>query len=111
MNFNMPRPCGNCPFLKMGAIDLRPGRVEGIAAHLLRDDHATFQCHKTVHGPHGGEWDDDGNYCASGHESACMGAVAYLWKHNRTSILTRLALASRMITVAQIESLLAEVID
>lgn len=80
MNFNMTQPCGNCPFKKECAIELAPGRVDGIKEHLLGSDYNTFQCHKTVHGPRGGEWDDEGEYCASGHESACAGAMVWLLK-------------------------------
>ncbi|WP_244137517.1 hypothetical protein [Burkholderia pyrrocinia] len=58
--FKLRRPCENCPFRKEGAIKLARGRLDGIVEHLIRDDHSTFQCHKTVHNtPTGGEWDDN----------------------------------------------------
>lgn len=48
---------------------------------LVTDDHSTFHCHKTVHSHRtGGEWDGDGNYADSGHESMCAGAMIYLEK-------------------------------
>jgi hypothetical protein len=37
--FRLKAPCANCPFLKAGGIELNPGRLEGIKAHLLRDDY------------------------------------------------------------------------
>lgn len=85
--FKLRRPCANCPFLKQGAIELAPGRVEGIIDTLVSDDHSTFYCHKTVHnGRTGGDWDDDGNYAASGQESMCAGAMIYLEKLGRPTV-------------------------
>ncbi|KVD52832.1 hypothetical protein WI87_26260 [Burkholderia ubonensis] len=90
-HFKLRRPCENCPFRKNGAIQLAPGRLAGIIKHLVRDDHGTFQCHKTVHNQHtGGEWDDDGNYVASGQESMCAGAMIYLEKIGRPTVGMRL---------------------
>ena len=85
--FRLHRPCKNCPFRKAGAIELEPGRVEGIIDGLVRDDHSTFHCHKTVHNPRtGGEWDDEDNYTASGRESMCAGAMIYLEKIGRPTV-------------------------
>jgi hypothetical protein len=85
--FKLRRPCANCAFLKQGAIELAPGRVEGIIDTLVSDDHSTFYCHKTVHnGRTGGDWDDDGNYAASGQESMCAGAIIYLEKLGRPTV-------------------------
>lgn len=47
-HLRLKRPCENCPFLVDGAIDLAPGRLEGIIEGLLVDDLSTFQCHKTI---------------------------------------------------------------
>lgn len=89
--FKLRRPCSNCPFRKEGAIELQPGRVEGIIDTLLSDDYSTFSCHKTVHNARtGGEWDDDGNYSASGFESMCAGAMIYLEKAGRPTVGMRL---------------------
>ncbi|RQQ47595.1 hypothetical protein [Burkholderia stagnalis] len=90
-HFKLRRPCENCPFRKNGAIQLAPGRLERIVEHLVSNDHSTFQCHKTVHNAHtGGEWDDDGNYVASGQESMCAGAMIYLEKIGRPTVGMRL---------------------
>ncbi|MDH0341983.1 hypothetical protein [Chromobacterium haemolyticum] len=90
-HFKLRRPCENCPFLKVGAIDLAPGRLKGIIDGLVHDDHSTFQCHKTVHSNRtGGQWGDDGNYRASGHESMCAGAMIYLEKLGRPTVGMRL---------------------
>jgi hypothetical protein len=95
--FAMKRPCENCPFLKVGAIPLAPGRVEGIVRDLLTNDYALFHCHKTVHhSVKGGEWreDDDGveRYVPSGKESACVGALIFCLKAGRPPVALRLAL-------------------
>lgn len=90
-HFRLKKPCVNCPFLVSGAIDIGPERLSEIIASLLGDDTTTFQCHKTVHnGNTGGDWDDEGNYHASGHEAMCAGAMIYLEKANRPSVTMRL---------------------
>ncbi len=93
-HYRLKRPCSNCPFLKEGAIDLAPGRLEGIIEQLTTDDHSTFPCHKTVHCARGGEWNEEGEYSPSGHESMCAGAAAYLMKHRRPTVGMRLAFVS-----------------
>lgn len=90
-HYRIKKPCGNCPFLKKGAIDLVPGRLEGIAESLLGDDHSTFPCHKIVHSAQGGDWDEEGAYHPSGREAMCAGAAAYLMKVGRPSVGMRLA--------------------
>lgn len=90
-------PCGNCPFRREGAIPLQEGRLQQIASDLLDDDHRTFWCHKSVHTDSGGDWDDDGDYRASGQEKMCAGAAAFLMKQGRPTISMRLALITRAI--------------
>jgi hypothetical protein len=87
-NFDMKRPCANCPFQREGAIELRPGRVQGILENLLEDDRNCFVCHKTV---------------GSKDPSACMGALSVQWKAGRIPITARLALSLGMITIADLE--------
>ncbi|MEN4771354.1 hypothetical protein [Duffyella gerundensis] len=98
--FRLKAPCANCPFLKAGGIELNPGRLEDIKAHLLRDDYSSFYCHKTTH-LNGGEEDEDGEgYNPSGREAHCAGAVAFLLSRGRSNIAMRLAFAEGMITPA-----------
>ena len=92
-HLRLKKPCPNCPFLKDGAIELAPGRLEVIIEGLLTDDRSTFQCHKTVHCNKGGEWTDDGEYEASGHEAMCAGAAAVLMKRGRPTVTMRVAFA------------------
>lgn len=92
--FKLKRPCANCPFLKEGAIKLRPGRVESILHGLSADDHSTFSCHKTLDG----EEDDEGGYNPGGGEKMCAGAAAVLWKRGLPTVGMRLSLAFGMTT-------------
>ena len=78
MNFDLQRPCKNCPFRKAGAIDLRPGRLEGIVRGLRADDYQWFKCHKTLE---------------AADQSQCVGAMIYLLKIGRPSVSMRLAAA------------------
>lgn len=85
--FALRRPCADCPFRKEGGVHLEPGRLAGIVDGLMSGEHTTFHCHKTVHSARtGGEWDDDGNYRASGQESMCAGAIVYLEKAKRPTV-------------------------
>lgn len=89
-HFRLKRPCKNCPFRKTGGIELEPGRLQGIVDDLASNDQATFQCHETVHGKSGGEWNDEGQYEASGKEAMCAGAMIYLEKLGRPTVTMRL---------------------
>lgn len=101
MNFNLKKPCNNCPFNKTGAIQLESGRLEGIVENLLSDDKNHFQCHKTVHSKKGGSWGEDKNgeeiYRASGQESQCVGAMVYLLKVNAQNLSMRIGAAVGML--------------
>ncbi|WP_232469878.1 hypothetical protein [Burkholderia ubonensis] len=111
-HFKLRRPCENCPFLKVGAIELAPGRLDGIVDALLRDDRGTFHCHKTVHNERtGGEWDGDGNYVASGHESMCAGAMIYLEKLGRPTVGMRLGRVLGLYDAGRLRPAFADVID
>lgn len=92
-HLRLKKPCANCPFRKEGAIELSSGRLQGIISSLVDDDQGTFQCHKTVHSSRGGEWNDDGEYIPSGHESMCAGAAAYLMKKGRPTVMMRMGFA------------------
>lgn len=116
MNLDMKKPCANCPFLKVGAIELQPGRVEGICQDLIDHDQNTFQCHKTVHSKRGGTWEEedesgDSVYVPSGNESACMGALVYLYKIRQPNVAMRLGFALGMLKPEELERLADKVID
>lgn len=110
--FRLKRPCENCPFLKEGAIDLEPGRLQGIIDDLLGNDMSTFQCHKTVHHPKtGGTWTDDGDYEASGKECMCAGAMIYLEKAGRPTVGMRLGSAIGIYDSRELKPAFNDVID
>ncbi len=92
-HLRLKKPCSNCPFLVKGAIQLEPGRVDKILNDLLANDQTTFQCHKTVHCDDGGEWTEEGEYKASGHEAMCAGAAAVLLKRGRPTVNMRVGFA------------------
>lgn len=76
------RPCSNCPFRRDGAgISLESGRLDGIVAGLLADDHSTFVCHKTL----------------NGERKTCAGALGVMYKLGRLPVIARLALTIGLI--------------
>ncbi|WP_249362277.1 MULTISPECIES: hypothetical protein [unclassified Burkholderia] len=110
--FKLRRPCENCPFRKRDAIILAPGRLEGIIERLVRNDHSTFHCHKTVHNTRtGGVWDDDGHYVASGQESMCAGAMIYLEKIGRSTVGMRLGRVLGKYDVERLSPAFGDIID
>jgi hypothetical protein len=115
LNLNLKKPCANCPFLKDDAIELSPGRLEGIIADLTADDGINFQCHKTVHSKHGGDWseDEDGgqHYEPSGNESMCIGSAIYMLKIGRPSISMRFALITKMISLDELTAQNEKIIE
>lgn len=106
--FRLKTPCANCPFLKAGGIELKPGRLEGIKADLLSDDFSSFYCHKTTHltGSEEDQYGEQG-YSASGREAHCAGAAAFLLARGRQNIAMRLAFAQNLIKLADFESVIA----
>lgn len=110
-HFRLTKACSNCPFRKKGAIELAPGRLEGIVDELLSNDASSFPCHKTVHCSKGGDFDEEGEYIASGHESMCAGAAAYLMKVGRPTIGMRLAFFTKEITPSNWDAAMGEIID
>lgn len=111
--FRMKKPCGNCPFLKDGAIELSSGRLQGIVDHLHASDEHSFWCHETVHnGSTGGEFDDEtGEYRSSGKEAHCAGAAIFLQKEGMSSKWMRIAYAMGVLNFNHICSQGDKVID
>ena len=116
MNLNLKRPCKNCPFLVEGAIELRPGRVDGIVRGMLADDTSTFFCHKTVHAKNADGRhieNDDGSitYVAGKKDSACVGAMVVLLKLRNPNVAMRMGAAFKMIDFDELRALDDRVID
>lgn len=110
-HYRLKKPCANCPFRKEGAIDLEPGRLEQIVDTLVKDDYSTFHCHKIVHSEMGGEWDEYGNYKASGKEAMCAGACAYLMKAGRPTVGMRVAFVTGFAKPSDWIAVYNEVVD
>lgn len=89
--FRLKKPCANCPFRVVGAIELRPGRVEGIIRDLIADDYSTFFCHKTAKGSFEDAGEEEEKYSANGGEAMCAGAAIYLEKADRPNVAMRIA--------------------
>jgi len=107
MNFDLKRPCKDCPFIIDTSMALSPGRMLGIA-EALRDDWTVFPCHKTTHLR--GDDEDDGEddapgYTYDGSEQACMGALAFtLREHGMLPVMARIACARGTLDVATIKA-------
>lgn len=82
MNFNVKKPCRNCPFLKSEkAVRLHPGRAEEIGSMMLSSDGGTFACHKTTD---------------SRERSHCAGALAFALKHDNFTQAMRITQRLRL---------------
>ena len=82
--FDLRHPCDNCPFLKVGGIRLRKGRVREIARYFTDVQGGTFPCHKTVKG------DDDEDRPMRRGEQMCMGGILFADKQGRANQMVRI---------------------
>lgn len=105
---NLKSPCANCPFLKKGAIELRPGRIEEIMERI-EDDTIIFPCHKTVRYDKAN--DDEESVVPFMDSSACAGAMIYLAKIGRPNIAMRLGARMGLISEADLMAQSDKVID
>jgi hypothetical protein len=99
MNFDLKRPCANCPFRKVGAIELHPQRLPSIVAGLLANDRDWFKCHKTLHLPR------------DRRDSQCVGSMVYLLKVDAPSVSMRMAAAFGWLDFDELRALYPEIID
>lgn len=106
--FRLKRPCANCPFRKTGAIELRPGRLQGIVNDLLVDDWSSFSCHKTVYPVDDA---DSSSNQPEARESMCAGAAIYLQKVGRPSVGMRLAQSMGILDAKGLEAQSSTVIE
>lgn len=98
MNFDLKRPCANCPFRKVGAIELHPERVRQIVAGLLADDHQWFWCHKDA-------------YARRPQHTACTGSMIYLLKVGQPNVPMRLAAAMGLLRYDDLRAQADDVIE
>ena len=102
MNFNLKRPCKDCPFTE-GGVDLRPGRLDEIVHGLAENDQTAFYCHKTIdydrHDPETDELEYDGS------ETVCMGALARTYRDGLgIPVVSRVAILSGELSLDDIEA-------
>ena len=82
MNYNMTKPCDNCPFRSDKHFPLGRGRVLGI----IRS--GDFPCHKTTLKD---DLDGDEEGLDSNNETACAGLLILLEKENQPNQMMRIA--------------------
>ncbi len=84
MNYDLKKPCSNCPFLKAdGAVRLGESRIEEIAGAMLSSQGSTFACHKTVQ--YDDDADDPDTEINRDKQQHCAGALIFAEKNNTTT--------------------------
>jgi hypothetical protein len=87
MNFDMKKPCHNCPFLKVGGIRLRKVRARDIAKNSLSDQGKTFTCHLTTVQSEV----DDLDMVDGPNAAHCAGALIFSEKQGKVTQMMRIA--------------------
>jgi len=82
MNFNLKKPCKDCPFLIGRMFPLNRERREEIA-EFITTHQGTFPCHKTT------EFDDDSELVNSDKTEHCAGAAIMLEKMKQPNQMMR----------------------
>lgn len=89
MDYDLTRPCEQCPFLKKNAGMFTRDRVQEIADGMLETQGAEFSCHKTI------KW-VNGALVETGIEKHCAGALIFMEKHKRCHQMARIMERLRM---------------
>jgi hypothetical protein len=89
VNFDLCKPCDNCPFRREGGIRLFRTEAAKLASTVLLGVEFGFLCHKTVVF----EEDDGGQLRSKRHENEqhCAGALIFAEKNNVPTMLMRKA--------------------
>ena len=108
--FSLRKTCANCPFRKdAGAIELNPGRREGIILALLTGEQQTFNCHATVYRKDGRNF--QGDEYRPVDVSHCPGAAAVARKFGRDTVAVQIAERLGMISPDHFDSAADETLD
>lgn len=92
--FDLKRTCANCPFRDDAqAIKLSDGRLDSIKQDLLSDDHASFDCHKSVYRR------NSTVRKPKSQRKMCAGAAKFLMEQGRPTVAMRLAFALGLVNV------------
>lgn len=81
LEWDLTRPCADCPFRREGGVRLRSERTREIAEYALGPGGATFACHKTT--GVGGEYKD-------GKQRQCAGALVFAEKNDAPTQMMRI---------------------
>lgn len=84
MNFDLKKPCANCPFRTDITFYLDTERVEEICDAIANRD-KTFQCHKTI------KRDDEGHAIPGKVDQHCAGALIMLEHMQASNNMLRIA--------------------
>ncbi len=84
MNYNLKKPCANCPFLAddSKAVRLSRTRAEEIGGMMLSFNGGDFICHKTS---------SRTNDLPESEESHCAGAIAFALKFDNMTQMMRIS--------------------
>jgi hypothetical protein len=84
MQFDLLKPCSNCPFLRKGGCRLMEYRVREIAGAMLDTQGTVFACHKTT------PEDDDGEPQIIHSSRHCAGALIFAEKNKTATQMMRI---------------------
>jgi len=88
MNFNLKKPCDNCPFLRSARFTLTTDRCEEIVECVTEQD-GTFACHKTV--TYDDYSEDVEDYVRGEGEEHCAGVLIMLENMEQPNQMMRVA--------------------
>lgn len=89
MDYDLKKPCNNCPFLREGGVRLHPLRVRDIAGGMLSSQGAEFACHKTTT-KHTDDDDKFGEDEAGPDSKHCAGALIFALKNDTMTQMMRI---------------------
>lgn len=86
MNYDLKKPCADCPFLKSDkAVRLSKARAKEIAGMMLSPNGGDFTCHKT-----------SPTTSSAVNASHCAGALAFALKNGNMTQMMRISQRLRM---------------
>lgn len=87
MNYDLKKPCSDCPFKRGTAMRLTRERAKEIAGMMLSSNGGIFPCHKTTI-----ESDDgDGEMIVTQKSKHCAGALIFAEKNGVSTQMMRIA--------------------
>lgn len=92
MDYDMKKPCDNCPFRRGTPMRLTKGRVKEIAGMMLSTTGGEFPCHKTTVPAS----DDDCERTDTKHSKHCAGALIFAEVHKTSTQMMRICERLRM---------------